>query len=366
MFKTKIQINKWKIACYLLAGLFFIAVIFSFIFLRGFYGRVFSGQNFVPTKEKEAEKEIAENKCAGCVRRLIDGVWAEPGQENLYPAALIIDNLPEARPAFGLSRANLVYEAEAEGGITRYLAIFAGGEEIEKIGPVRSVRPYFLDWAEELGAVIVHCGGSPEALARIIKEDAYDLNEFYQGHHFWRDRSKLSPHNIFTSTQLLSAYSEEEIKNQASYFSWKFKDPAENIKEGEVENLSVKIGYYSPVMEKDFTVEWKYDIIDNKYIRYLGGDIHKTAGGEIITARNIIVQFAEAEVIDNALRLKMKTIGNGKAVVCLDGKCRTGEWVKKTKFGRTRYYYENGEEAEFNAGATWVEVVRPEREVVIE
>jgi len=363
MFKTKIQINKWKIACYLLAGLFFIAVIFSFVFLRDFYRRVFSGQDLVSTRE--TEKEVVENKCPGCVRRLIDGAWVEPGQENLYPIALMIDNLPEARPAVGLSKANLVYEAEAEGGITRYLAIFAGGQDLKKIGPVRSVRPYFLDWAEELGAVIAHCGGSPEALARIIKEDVYDLNEFYQGHHFWRDQSRLAPHNIFTSTQLLNAYSEEKIKKEASYFSWKFKDPAENIKADEVEDSNIKIGYYSPVMEEGFAVEWKYDIINNKYIRYLAGDIHETAEGEIITAENIIIQYMAAEVIDNALRLKMETIGGGEAVICLDGKCQKGEWKKESKFSRTRYYYENGQETEFNAGQTWIEAVRPEREVVI-
>ena len=101
--------------------------------------------------------------CPDCVRRPLDGLMVKPEIASLRPYAVMIDNLAAARPQFGLSAASLVYEAPAEGGITRYLAIFSADQTSSQIGPVRSARAYFLNWAKELGATYVHVGGSPEA-----------------------------------------------------------------------------------------------------------------------------------------------------------------------------------------------------------
>ena len=85
--------------------------------------------------------------------------------------------------------------------------------------------------------------------------------------------------------------------------------------------------------------------------------------GEEIRAKNVIIQYLEAEVIDEELRLAMNVVGKGKAVVCLDGQCEEGAWQKRNLASRTRFYNSSGEEFVFNAGTTWVEVVRPEIEV---
>jgi hypothetical protein len=282
------------------------------------------------------------------VRRYIDGVLVEPGQENIFPVAIVIDNHPDARPPEGLAQANLVYEAEAEGVTTRYLAIFADNNKLDIIGPVRSARPYFLDWARELSALFAHCGGSPEALVKIKKDNIFDLNEFYQGQYFWRADDRAAPHNVMTSTDKLRSFLMDEDSIEGKYFSWNFKDD-----EPAVEPASQEI------IIPEYSVRWVYNKEENNYIRFLGEQEHLVGVGGQIKAKNIIIIFTPTEVIDEELRVKIETIGTGQAVVCLDGVCREGQWSKKSAAGRTRFYDTQGEEFVFNAGPTWIEVVRP-------
>jgi len=347
--KERIVKNKrlWKIICYFSIFLFLISIIFTVIYLSIFYRELIFSYNLNLEKENNV-------KCQDCVRRLIDGVYVKEGEENLFPIAVIIDNHIEARPSFGLSEANLVYETEVEGNITRYLAVFAVGTNIEKIGPIRSVRPYFIDWAKELSALLVHCGGSPEALVKISKENIFSLNEFYNENYFWRDNGKSAPHNIFTSSVNLKKYSNDKDLISGKFLSWSYKEGDMAI--ASTTHPQININF----KDSNFTVKWKYDIINNEYIRYLADQQHLDGTGKEIKAKNIIVQFMETAVIDEELRLKIKTQGRGSAIICLDGKCNLGKWEKVTISSRSRYYYNNGEDVIFNAGPTWIEIVRPD------
>jgi hypothetical protein len=303
---------------------------------------------------RRLSKTGEENIKTDVVRpRKIDGVMVEPGQENIAPVAVVIDNHPDSRPPAGLGLAQLVYEAEAEGGLTRYLAFYAGGEEIKEIGPVRSARPYFLDWAAEFGAVLSHCGGSPEALARLQEGEVTDMNEFYEGEYFWRSDERAAPHNVMTSSELLNKYLAKEEKGKGDYFSWQFA--------AETATTSTAT---SSVNIKKYTVEWVYDNESGDYIRALGGKIHADADGKAIKAKNVIVMFAEMTVLDELLRLEIKTLGQDRAIVCLSGECGEGEWRKPSKTSRTRFYNNEGNEFIFNPGATWIEVVSLDAEVV--
>ncbi|NCO79819.1 hypothetical protein CO116_00980 [Candidatus Falkowbacteria bacterium CG_4_9_14_3_um_filter_38_19] len=292
-----------------------------------------------------------------CVRRLLDGVYVELGKENFQPLAVMIENHPDARPPAGLARANLVYEAEAEAGITRFLAVYASGEKIAQIGPVRSARSYFVDWVKELSALLIHCGGSPDALAKIVKDRVFDLNEFYNGNYFWRDKDRLAPHNIYTSSQKLGQYLKENKASQGNFFSWQFKDDLP-LEERPLAT-EINIFYKAP----DFLVKWEYNRPSNRYQRYLAGKIHADQDGQVITAKNVVIKYVSAAVVDKDLRLKMETTGSGKAIICLDGSCQTGSWRKQTDSSRSYFYNDQMEEIKFNAGPTWIEVVRPERVV---
>jgi len=300
------------------------------------------------------QNNLNENK----VRRLIDGVFIENGKENLYPTAIMIDNHIDARPSFGLSKANFVFEAEAEGGITRYLAIFANDENIEKIGPIRSARPYFVNWAKEFSAVYTHCGGSPDALAMIIKGNIIDLNEFYNEDYFWRDKIKQAPHNIYISSEKLNNFKNKKKLENGKFFSWKYKNDSKIKNRPDKASISINFEL------DDYKVKWKYDKNNNNYIRYLAKNIHKDSNGDIIIAKNIVIMFIDSKVIDDKMRLDMNVVGSGKAIVCFDGICNDAEWNKKSESSRTRFYKENNE-IEFNAGTTWIEVVNPKTEIMI-
>jgi hypothetical protein len=237
------------------------------------------------------------------------------------------------------------------------MAIFSSAENILEIGPVRSARPYFLDWANELNALYCHCGGSPQALAEILDKDIVDLNEFYNGQYYWRDERRIIPHNILTSSENLKKSLKSQEASKDSFKPWKFK---EDLALAVAPHSFVEINFPS----NSFKVKWEYDKDKNSYLRYLAGEKDITEAGDEIIAKNIVIQYVIAEVIDDKLRLSMDSTGQGRAVFCIDGACANGEWVKASSKERTIFTHENGEEVEFNAGMTWVEIIRPDIEVI--
>jgi hypothetical protein len=330
-------------------------VILAFLFwLFLFHPQVKESENVTAIKVTNSvlpEKKPAN--CEDCVRRKIDGVYVDPATANLEPTAIMIDNHPDARPQYGIEKANLVYEAEVEGYYTRLMAVFASGEKVDKIGPVRSARPYFVDWAQELGAVYAHCGGSPEALVDIEQKGLADLNEFYNGQYFWRTTDHVAPHNIYTSTENFSKFVAAKNVAASDYSAWQYKDdtPVNNSSS----TAEIPINFQVP----EFRSKWVYDKTDNDYIRYFEDKPELTAGNDLITAKNVIIQTVSSTVIDAELRLKMQDVGSGEATFCLDGVCRTGRWDKQDYSSRTRFTYADGNEVKFNAGTTWIEVMRP-------
>lgn len=291
---------------------------------------------------------------AATKRRVIDGVAVPedaPDVAGYY--ALTIDNLFVARPQAGLDEASLVFEAPVEGGITRFLAIFPDDAKADRIGPVRSARPYFLDWASEFDAVFAHVGGSPEALEKLAAFDMRDLNEFSAGKYFWRDAKREAPHNAYTSTDLLSEADGKRFGDRPApqVAGWRFKDdapPAERPADG-----SLAIAYGDP--ESD--VVWTYDPAGDDYVRAQGGKHQAGEDGVAVRAKNIVVQYTKVSVIDDAGRRRIDTIGEGDALIALDGLTVHGTWRKEDRTSRTRYYDASGNQIRFNAGTTWIEVV---------
>ncbi len=287
------------------------------------------------------------------VARKIDGVEVPFSKDNNFLMALMIDNHSDARPPSGLSKAHLVFEAEVEGGITRIMGIFSSGQDLEEIGPIRSARPYFVDWARELSALYAHVGGSPDALVKIQQDKILDINEFFNGKYFWRDHNKPMPHNVYTSSEKLEQYLSDKSADHNRFIPWFFKEDEKFEKRPG--SGSIKIDYSLGM----YKVEWKYNKENNNYLRYVAGDQYKEKDGMAVEAKNILIQVAEAHELDDKLRLEMNNIGDGESLICMDGKCEPGTWEKKHPSDRTRFYGEDGREVMFNAGMTWIQVVRP-------
>lgn len=285
--------------------------------------------------------------------RAIDGVFVSEDLGDFYPKAVTVENNIDARPQSGLDKANFVIEAPVEGGITRFVAIFASEDEVREIGPVRSARPYFIDWATEFDGLYAHVGGSPEALDIIKKDKNFvDLDQYFMSQYYWRSSKRPRPHNVYTSTELLNNAADYFSLNKAGFESWIFKDEL-SVSDRPEEGGEILIDF-STYANK---VEWKYDREANEYLRYQAGERHLMKDGSEIRAKNVVIQKTSVVSIDSEDRKRIKTIGEGEAVVFFDGSIMEGMWKKEFAGKRTRFYDEEGDEIKFNRGATWVEVI---------
>lgn len=301
---------------------------------------------FFPFVKKEAAQGEA---------RMLDGVYMEKGETEKYQAVVMIDNKFESWPQSGLSYAGLVYEAPVEGGITRFMAVFSSNREIEKIGPVRSIRPYYIDWAGEFSALMAHVGGSPEALETIASDFALSkLNLDGNGEYFWRASDRYAPHNAYTSSEKLDLARDAKLDADAKpdFSPWKFKNEAELKDRGEAVNVAIDFS-----KTDIYDVVWKYDKEKNIYIRQEGKAAKQTLEGSLVIAKNIAVLETEITVIDALSRRHIITIGEGNALIFQDGKKIEAMWEKKSREERLRFFDKSGKEIEFNRGTTWVEVV---------
>lgn len=316
---------------------------------------------FLSSEESGQSPGITNKVKESLSRRAIDGVYVSSDQANHYPLGIMIENLVSSRPPTGLSEANLVYEALAEGGITRFLAIYAGQlVEIPEIGPIRSARSYYLDWVLEYNALYVHIGGSPQSFTDIKQYDVFNLNQFYNSQYFWRDSERPAPHNLYSSGEKLAyALRDKEAPEEGEYETWQFKDDS-SLADRPTEEKNIIIDFSS----FNYKVEYKYDWQQNDYLREMAGQPHQDEDGTQIRAKNVIVQKVKTSLADNEQRLSMETIGQGEALVFLDGRVIIATWKKASRTDRTKFYDNQGEEIEFNAGTTWIEIVPTDRDIV--
>ncbi len=276
------------------------------------------------------------------------------------PFAVVVENHVDSRPQSGLSQADIVYEALAEGGITRFLAVFQT-EDVKMIGPVRSARTYFNDWAQELHAIYAHVGGNSDALYYIKKgiPGVSDADQFFNGQYFERIKPRYPPHNTYTSTkQLLDLAAEHKFSLDPEFDGYLFKD-----EQAGSTAQKITIGF----SEKQYEVQWVYDPATNLYKRYIAGKKAVDAGNDKdITAKNVIVQRVANWPVetDTPFSISMGTRDGGKAEIFLDGKDIQATW--KLVNGRTKFFDNSGQELHLNRGAIWLEIVPPENSVTVQ
>lgn len=298
--------------------------------------------------------------------RLLDGVFVEPGAEALHPYAIMIENLSSVRPQSGLSAAAVVYEALVEGGATRLMAVFDPSVDVPIIMPVRSARPYYLEWALEYNALYGHAGGSPKAITVIWEQNVRDLDALTGrgAKYYWRDTRRGAPHNLVTSSEKMTeALRTLELDQEpATFSSWMYKNPAQLTDRGEdMKTLSFNFSYGTT-----YTVDWTYHRDDNRYYRFNANQPHLDANtGDQITADNVVVQLTEEPVLDGGKgRLDIFLGGTGDAWVARDGQMIRATWRKDSNIDRTRYYDLTGDEIEFNRGQTWVHILTKSQAVI--
>lgn len=323
------------------------------LILVGSYGSYFYFKdNAVEKMVNAVEKMVKDNKVL--YQRKIDGALIEDSEKtDLYPVGVIIENNMEAWPLSGIEKAKIVYEFEAEASIPRFLAIYTLDEKVDKIGPVRSARPYFIDMNLGYDALFAHIGGSPQALIDIKTYNVKDLNQFYYGANFWRSQDRGMPHNVYTSTELLqNALDKRELKSPTIYDQWVYKDdePAEDKKV----ISKVQVDFSNTV----YKAVWKYDKEKNEYLRYQGDRKVLTLDNQEVWAKNIIIVQMDRQILDNEGRRSFTTVGERDAYFFFDGTLIKGKYKKDEKTKRERFFSLNGQEIKLNRGITWIEVAR--------
>ena len=274
-------------------------------------------------------------------------------QGDSRPIAVMIDNDEErARPQLGLESAYLVYEITVEGGATRFMALFKDAE-LEKIGPVRSSRHYFLDYVIENDAVYVHAGWSNQAATEITSRKINNINGLYESI-FWRDYTyDKTWHNLYTGLDKVKELAEEKgyrLTSDKKLFDYNKTDIVPEAKQGKTLDI-----HYTNF----YKVHFEYDEDEHLYRRYVNGEPHMSQTGEGLTAKNIIVySLADVPLNDGiyAPRRDLLNVGSGSGYYLTEGKAVPITWSKPDRSAQTEYRLENGEKLVLNPGNTYIQI----------
>lgn len=272
------------------------------------------------------------------------------------PIAVMIDNNKLAWPQAGLNKAYMVYEMIVEGGESRLMALFKG-QDMDKIGPVRSSRHYFLDYALENDAIYVHFGWSPQAESDIKSLGVNNLNGISQSEKdFWRVKDKNAPHNAVTSTKNILKMAKEKKYRTTSQVSsiLKYTTDEVNLENGEIAN-NITIPYSS-----GNSVKWEYNEQTKRYLRYSKGTKQTDWDTkENITAKNIIIEFianSKLEDGENKDRQTMNTTGTKNGYYITNGKAVKIKCTKNSRSSKTKYTTLDGQDISVNDGNTFVQI----------
>ncbi len=310
--------------------------------------------------------------------------------EKHRPLGIMIENHQDSRPQSGLSYADVIYEAVAEGGITRLLAVFYC-QDAGIVGPVRSARTYFLDFISEYGSspLYAHVGGAntsgpADALSQIEEYgwQAYnDLNQFSIGFPtFWRDYERLghpvaTEHTMYSTTEKLwqagekrklTEKDEDGNKWDENFTKYSFKEDIASSKRPSSQSISFSFWEGYP----DYSVKWDYASATNQYLRTNGGQPHKDkdTDKQIMVKNVVILLMRESRANDGYegnLHMLYGTRGTGKAIILMDGVKIDGTWSKKTRESRLILKDSLGKEVKFNRGSIWFEVLGIGTSVVV-
>ena len=285
---------------------------------------------------------------------------------NDRPFAVMIDNHSDAWPQSGLNQAYMVYEIIVEGGETRLMALFKGAD-LEKIGPVRSARHYFIDYAMENDAIYVHFGQSPQAQSDIKKYSIDDINGIAEdGTTFWRVKDKYAPHNAVTSTEKLL----ESTKSK----NYRTTSTEESVLNYVVDEVNLEEGLAADTItipHSDLqTVTYEYDKENKVYVRYARGEEQTDWDtDEPVTTKNIIITFCNNYTLsdsENKGRQGLRNIGTFDGYYITNGRAIQIQCIKNARDEKTIYQDMNGKEIQVNDGNTFVNICPTSADVEIE
>jgi hypothetical protein len=288
----------------------------------------------------------------------LTGRLVSPEAARRHPIAVMIDDHSAARPQSGFSRASVVWQAPAEGGIPRYMLVFQ--EDVpEAVGPVRSARSYYIAWAAEWRSMYVHAGGSPQAQSTLASKGAgqlvYNADQFRYGSYFWRVRTRSAPHNLYTDGPTLRRLARTVNADDGPLTAaWKFAadPPLESRPTGG--RIDVAYQYNS--------IRFNYDRDANAYVRSVSGASPQkdAADGQVVAPKNVVIMVVRFSALNDGSsknRLEAQVIGSGTAWIASNGRTVKGTWKKTSLTSPTTFQDGAGNPVTFTAGQTFIEVL---------
>lgn len=270
--------------------------------------------------------------------------------------AIMLENSMDARPQSGLKDAGVVFEAIAEGGITRFLTLHQE-DRPQMIGPVRSLRPYYVDWLAPFDAAVAHVGGSLSALNEIRNGSYKDIDQFFNGKYYWRATDRYAPHNVYTSFDKLDELNAAKGFKSSSFtgFARKLDSPAAAPNASKI-NVAIS--------SAAFNSSYTYNPATNSYDRSEGGAPHNDReAGRISPKVAIVIKVQMKMGFEDGYREQITTTGHNTAYIFQDGMVIEGFWNKPDKKSQMRFYDKTGHQIALNAGQTWITAIPQEKSV---
>ena len=282
---------------------------------------------------------------------------ADEGATHRSVTGIMIENSEWARPQSGLNDAGVIFEAIAEGGITRFAALYQDTAP-KLIGPVRSVRPYYVDWLAAFDATIVHIGGSANALKEVRNGSYKDADQFFNSQYFWRATDRDAPHNVYTDFSKMDKLNADKGYVSSNFTGWPRKEDVPPTSP----NAS-KIDIH--ISSAFFNVHYDFDKGCDCYDRYVGGEkqLDRESGQNAKPKVVIAMKVPTSIGFEDGYREQMATIGSGTAYVFQDGTVTVGTWTKTGKKDQIQFKNDKGEEVKLNRGQTWISVTAPDQGV---
>lgn len=300
-------------------------------------------------KDIKQEQQAEQNKVQ---LPAINGVLVDESVAKTRPIAVVVENHGNARPQSGLTDADIVYETLAEGGITRFLALFQT-RNAKEIGPIRSARPYFNTLTDNWGAVYAHVGGSTQALTELssnVHKKLEDVNQFFYGDYFYRSKERFAPHNAYTSIELLRGLVKE--KKWEQWAPVKFAEyavvPTSEL-QTTISEITIKF------FDANYAVVFTYDPSTNSYKRTNGGKPAIDKNNDLqISPMNVLVQFVEdySVPLETVTGLGLRLGKSGRTVLFSNGTATNGNWSYTNK--ETVYTTADNKPLTLVAGQTWI------------
>lgn len=264
--------------------------------------------------------------------------------------AIMIENSPDARPQSGVKQAGIIYEAVAEGGITRFLTLHQQ-DKPQLIGPVRSLRMYYVDWLAPFNASVAHIGGSAAALAEVRNGKYRDIDQFFNASTYWRTKDRYAPHNVYTSFEKLDALNAQKGFTSSTFPAF----PRSDGKSAETPNAtSVTINISGPL----YNTTYAYDGANNRYNRNLAGKPHADREDGAITPSVVIAMKVNMHrVFEDGYREEIEANSTGQAVIFQNGMAQEVTWKKPSRQSQISFIDSEGKDVPLIRGQTWIAAV---------